>query len=114
MVFDALQEIYSTNTDVLALEAINILLALYLVYVALRVTLKAQKGSLAVTMRLLAYAFIAFLAHEIIGVVMHIPSIRWNLLQTFTETVFLAVFIYAIRQFKTTIDAYEYYIKKKK
>lgn len=114
MVLESLQQLYATNTDVLAIQAVNVLLAAYLVYIALRVTLKAQKGSLAFTMRLLAYAFIAFLAHEVINIASRIPSLKWDLLQTIAETVFLAIFIYAIRQFKTTIDAYEYYIKKKK
>lgn len=112
-IIEWLQKIYSTNTDVLVLELLNTAISVYLVYMMLRIAMKAQKGSLAITMRLLAYAFVVFLAHEIISIVSRIPSIRWNLLYVFTETVFLCVVIYTLNQVKTSVEAYEYVLKKK-
>ncbi len=112
-ILEMLQKIYSTNTDVLFFELLNTVIAIFLVYTMLKIAVKAQKGSLAITMRLLAYAFVIFLAHEIISIVSAIPSIRWNLLYVFSETVFLAVVVYTLRQVKTSVEAYEYILKKK-
>lgn len=122
--------VYANNIDVLAMKAFNLLLAVFLVWRFLGLAVKAQKGSLSITLRLLAYAFLAFAGFEIISIILifsgysvilaYVPllrgvatSIRWSLLASFAETVFLAAVLYAIGFLGPSLEAHSFMAKRK-
>ena len=108
-----LQGLYGSGMDVLILEVVNFCFAFYLIWMLFSTALK-WRGSTARTFRLLAYAFVAFAAHEAISIFggVYPESIRWELLYVFSETVFLATAIYALLSVKDSLAACNYLLKK--
>lgn len=107
---------FFTDPITFIVSVLNFILALYLVQKMLNIAIRSQKGSMAATFRHMAYAFVAFAAVEVITIAAMVfpASFNWDMLITFAELVFLIAVIYAIRFMKSSIEAYEYLVQKKK
>ncbi|MEM3030374.1 MAG: hypothetical protein QXH27_01445 [Candidatus Micrarchaeia archaeon] len=102
------------DTDVLLIELLNLFLIVLLVNRLLEFALRAQGRTLAVTLRYLAYAFVALGGAIVIGLMEPVGGIRWNLLFAFAQSVFIASAFFAINHLKESMAAYEHLLKRNK
>jgi phosphatidylglycerophosphate synthase len=94
------------------LRIINILIAAYLTYYMASLSLKKAGKSMGKTFRIMALTFFVMLAIFMIRIFSVLPGWRWDVLEAFTELVFMLAIASVIRNLQSTIDAYEFVSKK--
>ncbi|MEM3363903.1 MAG: hypothetical protein QXS93_00130 [Candidatus Micrarchaeia archaeon] len=98
--------IYSNQPLLLAMQLINMLIALIIAKSLIEYAIQLQGRSLSRTMRFLAYAFLIMAGIMVIRVLSALPWFPWDPVEEIAIAFFLFATAYAVWTMKESIQAY--------
>jgi len=96
-----------------ALSTLNFIFSLVISWLALKLSLKMRGKTFSNTLMVLSAALLIFAVHQLTFVLNPIPNVRWDVVRALTETLFALVIFYGLIKLGTSLDAYQYILRKK-
>jgi len=97
-----------------ALSLLNFLLALLLSWFSTKLSSRMRGKSFSFTLSLLSIAFLIFAAHQAAIVLSPTRLLRWDVIISLSDTLFMLVLFYGLLKLGESLRAYQHIIRRKK
>jgi hypothetical protein len=96
-----------------ALSLLNFVLALFLSWFSAQLSRKMHGKSFSTTLKIIALALLVFAAHQAATIFAPIKTIRWDIVLTLSDTLFILLIFYGLLKLGPSLQAYQHIIRKR-